>query len=77
MLLQKYQSNYLIAIYFHYFVIFVIQIGDMAFCKPEFIIIKTNYFQKPQKGDCFLDDFEALVCEIDVRALRCVREMIF
>jgi hypothetical protein len=52
------------------------QIG-VAFCKPEFIIIKSNYFQKPQKGDCFLDDFEALVREIDVRALRCGREMIF
>jgi hypothetical protein len=33
----------------------------------EFIIIKSNYFQNAQKGECFLDDFEALVREIDVR----------
>jgi hypothetical protein len=41
----------------------------MAFCKPEFIIIKSNYFQNAQKGERFLDAFEALVREIDVRAL--------
>jgi hypothetical protein len=41
----------------------------MAFCKPEFIIIKSNYFQNAQKGECFLNDFEALVHEIDVRTL--------
>jgi hypothetical protein len=35
----------------------------------EFIIIKSNYFQNAQKGECFLNDFEALVHEIDVRAL--------
>jgi hypothetical protein len=53
----------LIPIYFH------IQIGEMAFCKPDFIIIKSNYeyFQNAQKGESFLDDFEALVREIDVR----------
>jgi hypothetical protein len=41
------------------------------FLKPtiEFIIIKSNYFQNAQKGECFLDDFEALVPEIDIRAL--------
>jgi hypothetical protein len=33
----------LIAIYFHCFEIFIIQIGEIAFCKPEFIIIKSNY----------------------------------
>jgi hypothetical protein len=33
----------------------------------EFIIIKSNYFQNAQKGECFLDDFEALVREINVR----------
>jgi hypothetical protein len=59
----------LIAIYFHSFEIFIIQIGEMAFFKPEIIIIKSNYFQSAQKGECFLDDFEALVREIDVRAL--------
>jgi hypothetical protein len=41
----------------------------MAFYKPNLIIIKSNYFQNAQKGECFLDDFEALVREIDVRAL--------
>jgi hypothetical protein len=46
----------LIAIYFHFFEIFNIQIGEMAFCKPDFII-KSNYFQNAQKGDCFLIDF--------------------
>jgi hypothetical protein len=51
----------LIAIYFHSFEIFIIQIGEMAFCEPEFIIIKSNYFQNAQKD--FLGDFEALVRE--------------
>jgi hypothetical protein len=55
----------LIAIYFHSFEIFNIQIGEMTFCKPDFIIIISNYFQKAQKG--ILDDFEALVREIYVR----------
>jgi hypothetical protein len=32
-----------------------------------FIIIKLNYFQNAQKRECFLDDFEALVREIDIR----------
>jgi hypothetical protein len=31
----------------------------MTFCKPDFIIIKSNYFQNAQKGQCFLDDLEA------------------
>jgi hypothetical protein len=57
----------LIAIYFHSFEIFIIQIGEMAFCKLQVIVIKSNYFQNAQKGECFLDDFEALVREIDVR----------
>jgi hypothetical protein len=40
----------------------------MPFCnKPDFIIIKSNYFQNAQKGQCFLDDFEALVPEIYIR----------
>jgi hypothetical protein len=51
----------LIAIYFHFFEIFSIQIGEMTFCKP-------NCFQNDQKGECFLDDFEALVREIYVRS---------
>jgi hypothetical protein len=33
---------YLIVIYFHSFEIFNIQIGEMAFCKPDFIIIKSS-----------------------------------
>jgi hypothetical protein len=45
----------LIAIYFHSFEIFNIQ-----------IIIKSNYFQNAQKGEYFLDDFEALIREIYV-----------
>jgi hypothetical protein len=36
------------------------------FCKADFII-KSNNFQNAQKGQCFLDDFEALVREIYVR----------
>jgi hypothetical protein len=40
----------LIAIYFHSFQIFKIQIGEMTFCKADFIIIiKSNYFQNAQK----------------------------
>jgi hypothetical protein len=57
----------LIAIYFHSFEIFNIQIGEMTFCKADFTIIKSNYFQNAQKGQCFLDYFEALVREIYVR----------
>jgi hypothetical protein len=42
----------------------------MAFCsKPQFIIIKSNYFQNAQKGEWFLEDFQILEREIDVRAL--------
>jgi hypothetical protein len=51
----------LIAIYFHSFEIFIIQIGEMAFCEAEFIFIRSNYFQNAQKDECFLVDFEALV----------------
>jgi hypothetical protein len=50
----------LIVIYFHSFEIFIIQIGEMAFYKPDYIIIKSNYFRNAQKGECFLGDFEAL-----------------
>jgi hypothetical protein len=39
------ECSELIAIYFHFFKIFNIQIGEMAFCKSDFIIIKLNYFQ--------------------------------
>jgi hypothetical protein len=48
----------LIAIYIHSFQIFIIQIGEMAFCKLEFITMKSNYFQNVQKRECFLADFE-------------------
>jgi hypothetical protein len=51
-------SMELIAIYFHSSEIFNIQIGEMAFCKPDFIIIKSSYFC------CFLNNCEALVREI-------------
>jgi hypothetical protein len=57
----------LIAMYLHSFEIFSIRIGGMTFCKPDFIIIKSNYFQNAQKGQWFLDDFEALVRAIYVR----------
>jgi hypothetical protein len=57
----------LIAIYFHSFEIFNIQIEEMTFCKADFIIIKSNYFQNAQKCQWFLDYFEALVREIYVR----------
>jgi hypothetical protein len=40
----------LIAIYFHSFEIFNRQVGEMTFCKADFIIIKSNYFQNAQKG---------------------------
>jgi hypothetical protein len=59
----------LIAIDFHSLEIFNIQIEEMTFCKPDFIIIKSNYFQSAQKGQCFLDDFEALVREIVILKL--------
>jgi hypothetical protein len=58
----------LIAIYFHFFEIFNIPIGEIMFCKPDCINIKSNYFQNAQKGQCFLDDFEALVRKIYVRS---------
>jgi hypothetical protein len=53
----------LIAFYFHSFEI--LRFGEIAFCKPEFIIIKSNYFQNSPKGEAFyfFDDFEALVLE--------------
>jgi hypothetical protein len=53
-------------IYFHSFEMFNIEIGETMFCKPAFIISKSNYFQYAQKDQCFLDDFEALVREIYV-----------
>jgi hypothetical protein len=64
----------LMAIYFHSFEIFNIQIGEMIFCKADFIFIKSNYLQNAQKGQCFLDDFGTLVREIYVRGLRNVNK---
>jgi hypothetical protein len=62
----------LIAIYFHSFEIFNIQIGEIAFCKPDFIIIKSNYFQNAQKGVSFLDDLEAnLRTRLTVAVAKC------
>jgi hypothetical protein len=43
----------LIAIYFHSFEIFNIQIGEMTFCTADFIIIKSNYFKMLKKADAF------------------------
>jgi hypothetical protein len=34
----------LIATYFHSFEIFNMQIGEIAFCKPDLHIINSNYF---------------------------------
>jgi hypothetical protein len=80
-------STELIAIYFHSFEIFIIQIGEMAFCNSGFIIMKSNYFQNAQKSECFLNFFEAIVREIArerivvrehrFRAILCGREMSF
>jgi hypothetical protein len=67
----------LIAIYLHSFDIFNIQIGEMAFCKPDLIIIKSNYFQNAQKSECFLDDFEALMHKFTFAVNCCGREMSF
>jgi hypothetical protein len=55
-----------LAICFHSLEIFNIQIREMAFCKADFII-KSKYFQNAQKGECFFNDFEALVSKIYVR----------
>jgi hypothetical protein len=49
---------------YHSFEIYNIQIQEMAFYNSDFITIKSNYFQNDQKGECFLDDLEALVREI-------------
>jgi hypothetical protein len=62
----------LIASYFHSF-----EIGEMTFCKVDFITIKSNYFQNAQKGQCFLDDFEALVRKSTFAVNCCVCEMSF
>jgi hypothetical protein len=64
----------LIAIYFHSFEIFIIQIGEMAFCKPQFIVIKSNYLQNAQKGECFLERrFSALVLQSNPKAFALMR----
>jgi hypothetical protein len=59
-----------LTIYFHSFEIFIIQIGEMGFCKPEFIFFQVKLFSECSKRRMLcLDDFEALMREIDVRAL--------
>jgi hypothetical protein len=35
-----------IAIYFHSFKIFIIQIGEMAFCKPKFMDYQVKLFSE-------------------------------
>jgi hypothetical protein len=57
----------LTAIYFHSFEISNFQIEETTFCKLDFIIMKSNYFQNAQKGEYFLDYFKALVREIYIR----------
>jgi hypothetical protein len=66
--LPKSQSNYIIAIYFHSFEIFIIQIGEIGFCKPE-LFSSQIIFRMLKKANAFWMDFEALVREIDVRTL--------
>jgi hypothetical protein len=41
--------------------------GKVSIELIEFIIIKSHYFQNAQKGECFLDDFEALVLQNGLR----------
>jgi hypothetical protein len=64
----------LIASYFHSFEIFIIQIGEMAFCKPDCIFIKSNYFQNAQKGECFLDDILFLFCNNNLSILDIIKK---
>jgi hypothetical protein len=56
----------LIAIYFHSFEIFIIQLGEMAFCKPVYYY-QVKLFSECSKGECFLDDFDALVLRNGLR----------
>jgi hypothetical protein len=43
----------------------------MAFCKSQFIVIKSNYFQNAQKGECVLERrFRALVLQNDPKSIR-------
>jgi hypothetical protein len=43
----------------------------MAFCKGQFTVIKSNYFQNVQKGECFLERrFRALVLQNDPKSIR-------
>jgi hypothetical protein len=58
-------SNELIAIYFHSFEIFIIQIGDERFLNQSLLLSSQIIFRMLKK----LDDFEAQVRQIDVRAL--------
>jgi hypothetical protein len=64
-------STELIAIYFNSFEIFNIQMGEMAFCNPDCVIVKSNYFQNAQKGQCFLGDFEARAYAKSRFAVKC------
>jgi hypothetical protein len=52
------------------FEMFTIQSGEMAFCKPDFIMKSNYYFQNAKKGECFLNVFEALMREITL-AVNC------
>jgi hypothetical protein len=46
-------SMELIAICVHSFEICNIQTGEMLFCKPDFIIIKTIFFRMLEKANAF------------------------
>jgi hypothetical protein len=67
----------LIAIYFHFFEIFIIQIGEMVFRRIYCYISSQIIFRMLKKANVFVDDFEALVREHRFRALLCGCEMLF
>jgi hypothetical protein len=60
--LPKGQSNYVHNIYFHSFEVFISQIGEIGFCKPE-LFSSQIIFRMLKKANAFWMDFEALVRE--------------
>jgi hypothetical protein len=63
----------LIAIYFHSFEICIIQIGEMAFCKPVYYYQVKIFSECLKRRMLFFGDFEALVRERRFRVLLCSR----
>jgi hypothetical protein len=59
----------LIVIYFHSSEIFIIQIGEWRFVNQSLLLSSQIIFRMLKEADAFWMDFEALVHEIDVRAL--------